>query len=312
MHRAPTASAPGRRRPRTAAAAGAVTSLCLVLAGCAVSEEPPAASGSSNTYLEGVLSTPSRTSLNPLQADIDFAGQTVRNHRDAVALSEALLAKDEVDAEVRTLAERVRDEHATRIDELIGLLKGWGAEPPAEEGASPSVSYEPEEAAARAAEKATEDMRGGLLTDADRLAMESVSGDAASRVYLLQLHRLYQGTVALAGNELQFGSDDAGKAVAQQIKDGHVQGMQDLQGRLSDMGAIGADVAPKSPASGFTGPIELEGVGADGSVPVDQTPSLLRSAEADVSGYWKSRPSATPSPSPADTARPASPSPSNG
>ncbi|MCK6096434.1 DUF305 domain-containing protein [Micrococcus sp. EYE_162] len=313
MHRAPHASAPARRRRWTAAVAGA--GLAVALAGCTASEEVPAASGSANTYLDGVLSTPTHTSLNPLQGDIDFATMTVRNHRQAVRLSEAYLAKEDVDQEVRDIAEGVRDQHAARIDELSRLLEGWGAAVPEEEpepSAEESSTLSPGEEEAQLSAQDTADMRAGLLTASDRAALESVGGEDADRTYLLQLHRLLQGAVTVAGNELQSGTDDAGKKAAQGILDQNRTAMQRLVELLAQKGAIGADGTPTARPSGFTGPIKIEGGGADGEN-VDRTPSLLQSIQAEQSAYARTKPSPSPTPSPADTARPTpgpSPSPS--
>ena len=122
--------APARVRPRrwSVAVGGALLSITLATGGCSVAEEPGQTGGTEagNTYLEGVLASPSQTSADPLAADIQFAGLLLRNHRDAIQQSDQVLGKDGVDQEIRATAERMKSEHEERARRLESMLEGWG------------------------------------------------------------------------------------------------------------------------------------------------------------------------------------------
>ena len=142
--------APARVRPRrwSVAVGGALLSITLATGGCSVAEEPGQTGGTEagNTYLEGVLASPSQTSADPLAADIQFAGLLLRNHRDAIQQSDEVLGKDGVDQEIRATAERMKSEHEERARRLESMLEGWGV--PSDDvrgaGAESTPSAQPE------------------------------------------------------------------------------------------------------------------------------------------------------------------------
>ncbi|MDY6054619.1 DUF305 domain-containing protein [Micrococcus sp.] len=320
-------TAPDVRPRRWSAAAGAgVLGLAIALTGCSAADmpAPSAASDASNTYLEGVLASPSRTSANPLAADIAFVRALHRNHDHMVTAAQILLDKRGVDGEVRSLAERVRDADEARMQDLAGRLEAWGADVPArrsELAGSPSASpsLPAAEQAAQEAQQSAEDIRAGLLTQGDWDALQAAEGEEAARVFLLQAHRLHQGAVTIAGTELDEGTDESARALAEQVRDEQGATMQRMVEMMAERGFIGAAPATESP-SGFTGPIRMSGAGADGGTR-NYTPSALQSLRAFYSrldavspvmtpgSASPSQASATPSPTPADTAR-ATPTPS--
>ena len=333
MTRADFAPARVRSRRWSVAVGGAVLSLSLAVSGCSVSEDPAQAGGTEagNTYLDGVLATPSQTSADPLAGDIQFAGLLLRNHRDVIGQSDELLGKDGVDGDVRSLAERAKSEHEDRAGRLESMLEGWGVSTEDVRGvgaeATPtSEADSSEEAAPR--EVVGDELRAGLLSDREKNVLAAAEPEDAGRIYLLQMHRVYQGALTLSATEAESGADEAAKELASGVVEDHRQDMQRMVEMLADMGAIGADASDTAAPSGYTGPIRIEGTGADGGdVPDDfvpepvqrvqsfratQSPVLPSSSAPGDAEDRRGRDSATasPSPTPADTARP-SPSPSS-
>lgn len=51
------------------------------------------------------------------------------HHEQAVEMSDILLAKDDVDSDVVSLAEDIRDAQQPEIDQMVTWLQAWGHEP---------------------------------------------------------------------------------------------------------------------------------------------------------------------------------------
>lgn len=341
--------APARVRPRrwSVAVGGVLLSITLATGGCSVAEEPGQAGGTEagNTYLEGVLASPSHTSADPLAADIQFAGLLLRNHRDAIQQSDQVLGKDGVDQEIRATAERMKSEHEERAGRLESMLEGWGV--PSDDvraaGAESTPSAQPESTEdAEPTQIVGDELRAGLMSDREKNVLAAAEPEEAGRIYLLQMRRLYQGALTISATEAEDGSDDAAKELASSVVEGHRKELESLAATLGEMGVIGSSGARTAEPSGFTGPIKIEGTGADGgSVPSDFVPEPVQrvrnfratqkpvlpssnspssssaSGSASASGRdaedqrGRDAASASPSPSPADTAQ-ATPRPSSG
>lgn len=320
-----TRPVPAAARPArwTTAAGGGLLALALGLTGCgtaATPEEPsrPGQAEGSNTYLEGVLATPSATSADPLAGDVRFVSTLLLNHYDIVQESDEILGREQIDDEVRRVAEAVRADADGRIQTLTDQLEAWGEEvPPAPQplgesssAPAPEATVDASEAEVSAKQQAARNMVAGLLTDADRNALVTAADGSAQTIYLMHMHRLYQGGVTLAGTERDEGTDEQTRALAEQLIEGHQSRMEEIVVLLNRRGAIGADPTRTAPPSGYTGPVVIESaVGADGSY-VDYTPSALYdlwsslppAPSESASGSAEGSPS--PTPTPADTARP--------
>lgn len=320
-----TRSAPARPARWTTAAGGGLLALALGLTGCGTAATPeqsgrPGQAEASNTYLEGVLATPSATSADPLAADVRFVTTLLLNHYDIVQESDEILGREEIGDEVRGVAEAVRADAQGRIGTLTAQLEAWGEEvpaPPQPLGASssapaPAATVDASDAEVSAKQQAAQNMVAGLLTASDKNALVTAADGSAQTIYLLHMHRLHQGGVTLAGTERDEGNDEQTRALAEQLIEGHRDRMQELVLLLNRRGAVGADPSSTTRPSGYTGPVVIESaVGADGSN-VDYTPSALYELWSQLppppsdaaSGSAEGAP--RPTPTPADTARPTS------
>lgn len=333
MIRADIAPARARSRRWSVAVGGALLTLTLAVSGCSVADEPAQSSGTEagNTYLDGVLATPSQTSADPLAGDIQFAGLLLRNHRDVIGQSEELLATDGVDREIRSMAERAQSQHEERAGRLEAMLEGWGVSTEDLRGVGAEATPTPEAQPSEGGDPVPvtgDELRAGLLSEREKNVLAAADAEDAGRIYLLQMHRVYQGALTISATEAESGTDEEAKALAASVVADHQEDMQRMVEVLADMGAIGADASHTALPSGYTGPIKIEGTGADGGpVPSDfvpepvqrvqsfratQRPVLPTSSSPGDAEDHRGRDSATasPSPTPADTARP-SPSPSS-
>lgn len=320
MNRATDATAPVCP-VRWSAAAGGLLGLSLVLAGCGTSAQPSPAGSGSNTYLEGVLATPSATKADPLAADQRFIASLLQNQYQVVQEADHVLSRPDMDGEVRDMAQQHKDVANQRIGDLSSRLQAWGLEVPAApeplvDDTKPSgrPTGDPSEIQASKGQQAAADIRAGLLTASDQSALVTADDDAAGRIYLLQVHRLLQGGVSLAGTESDEGTDEETKKIASDLIDADRPRMQRILEKLGENGVVAAVPSPTAPNSGYQGPISLPSQAGGDGANVDYTPSALyemwstlpppaTSSSADGSSTGPS-PSAQPTPTPADTASP--------
>ena len=112
---------------RNAATAALALATALTLAGCAGS------SGSGSESMPGMhhgsSSSPSAVMADFNDADVMFAQMMIPHHEQAVEMSEMLLAKDDVPAEVAEFAQRVIDAQGPEIERINDMLTAWEAEP---------------------------------------------------------------------------------------------------------------------------------------------------------------------------------------
>lgn len=107
-------------RIRTAATAALALATALTLAGCAGN------SGSSSESMPGMdhgsSSSPSVVMADFNDADVMFAQMMIPHHQQAVEMADMILAKDDIDEGVLTLAEDIKAAQQPEIEQLQGWL----------------------------------------------------------------------------------------------------------------------------------------------------------------------------------------------
>lgn len=135
-------------------------------------------------------------------ADVAFAAQMIPHHGQAVVMADMVLARSS-DAEVKALAERIKQAQTPEIVKLAGWLKGWGKPVP--------NPYAP----------MGDDMdgmdHGGMMSQEQMAQMEAAMGPAADETFLKMMVEHHQGAVEMAEVELRQGSNPEAKSLAQQI-----------------------------------------------------------------------------------------------
>ena len=135
-------------------------------------------------------------------ADVAFATGMVPHHRQAVQMSEVLLAKTGVDPDVVALATKIKAEQAPEIEQMNGWLSSWGA--PAATGGAGDMG-------------GMDGMGGGMMTPQQMEALASAEGREAQTLFLQGMTAHHQGAVAMASTELAQGENQDAKALAQSI-----------------------------------------------------------------------------------------------
>lgn len=151
-------------------------------------------------------------------ADIMFAQMMIPHHQQAVEMSEMLLVKDDIPAEVVEFAQRVIDAQGPEIDRMNAMLEAWGQQP------------------------VTGDMgemdhggMSGMMSQEDMTALEEAQGTEAARLYLEQMTAHHEGAVDMARDEVADGQNPHAITLAEQIINDQEAEIAQMQQMLTDL-----------------------------------------------------------------------------
>ena len=167
----------------------------LGLAGCAAN----AGSGNSMPMDHGSSGAmPSTGSMSPgatadhNQADIMFAQMMIPHHSQAVEMSDIMLAKSGMPAEVTALATKIKAAQAPEIEQMTGWLTGWGAPTAMSDNSGHGMT--------------------GMVDDSGIEKLKSATGTDAAKLFLEQMIGHHEGAIEMAQQEISAGkSPDAVK-----------------------------------------------------------------------------------------------------
>ncbi|WP_323961941.1 DUF305 domain-containing protein [Arthrobacter sp. JZ12] len=181
----------------------------VVLAGCGATGD---AAGSTAETGSTADSTAEAGAHN--DADVMFAQMMIPHHEQAVEMSDVVLGKDGVSAEVADLATRIKEAQAPEIGTLNGWLEAWG------------------ESAEGHAGHSAESM-DGMLSGEQMAELEAADGDAAGELFLESMIAHHEGAVAMAEEEIANGENTEAVALAETIvetQEAEITEMKELLG----------------------------------------------------------------------------------
>lgn len=169
----------------------------VLLAGCGNTGMAGPPSGGPVSAAPTAPATPAVGPHN--QADVTFTAMMIPHHRQAVTMSDLIVAKPGLDPQITDLANRIKTAQAPEISRMSGWLVGWN-------GGPSSSSF-------------TADMGAinGMMSQADLDTLQKASSDEAARLYLTGMIRHHQGAVAMARTELTSGQNAGAKQLAATI-----------------------------------------------------------------------------------------------
>lgn len=186
----------------------ALVGAALALTGCAAGTAPATPDASAS----------SATTATSNDADVTFAQGMIPHHEQAIAMSDVLLAKDDVDPRVVELAEAITAAQQPEIDRLHAMLEAWGADP------------------GEGMEHGGHGGHGsGMMSEADMDALEAASGADASRLFLEQMIEHHEGAVAMAETEVAEGVAPEAVEMAQQIIDAQRAEIDEMRELLAEL-----------------------------------------------------------------------------
>lgn len=220
-----------KRNTTTLAALTLASALALTACGTgtedngAGSDSAPATSSAAATSTTTDTAAPSATAPGSAEeisaehndADVMFAQMMLPHHEQAVEMSEMLLAKDDISAEVADFAQQVIDAQGPEIERMNAMLTAWDAEPMA-------------------------DMEGmdhggmsGMMSEEDMAALEEAQGTEAARLYLEQMTAHHEGAVDMAQDEVDNGQNPQAVALAEQVIDAQEAEIAQMEQMLQNL-----------------------------------------------------------------------------
>ena len=126
-----------------------------------------------------------------------FAQMMIPHHEQAVVMSEAMLAKKGISAEVTTLATQIKNAQQPEIDQMKNWLKAWGASDHGNHSGHTGMD--------------------GMLTPAELDALRTAQGAEAEKLFLTGMVKHHEGAVAMAKQVRADGSAPAVRTLADAI-----------------------------------------------------------------------------------------------
>jgi uncharacterized protein (DUF305 family) len=184
-----------------------VLAAALALTGC---------SGTSNSgSMPGMdMSSSSATSGTFNTQDVTFAQMMLPHHKQAVEMSNMLLAKGgAVDPKVSALATKIKAEQTPEIMTLTLWLKDWN------KSTSMSMSGS----------------MGGMMSDGDMNALDKASAADAGKLFLTQMVQHHTGAIDMAQTEISKGKNAAAVKMAKSIVSSQSAEITEMKDMLATM-----------------------------------------------------------------------------
>lgn len=179
----------------------------------------PSATESATTSATG---SAEEVSAEHNDADVMFAQMMIPHHQQAVEMSEMLLAKDEIPAEVAEFAQKVIDAQGPEIERMNAMLTAWG-EDPVDMGDMGDM------------EGMDHGGMSGMMSEEDMAALEQAQGTEAARLYLEQMTAHHKGAVDMAKDEAKDGQNPQAVQLAEQViadQEAEITEMQQMLDKL--------------------------------------------------------------------------------
>lgn len=153
-------------------------------------------------------------------ADIMFAQMMIPHHQQAVEMSEMLLAKEGIPAQVVEFAQGVIDAQGPEINRMNAMLEAWDQQPVTDSGGMDHGK-----------------MGGmsGMMSQEDMAALEEAQGTKAARLYLEQMTTHHEGAVDMARDEVADGQNPHAITLAEQVISDQEAEIAQMQQMLTDL-----------------------------------------------------------------------------
>lgn len=186
----------------------------ITLAGCGTDNSE--ASGQANPEQRSTMeaSPGPSVAVEHSSEDVMFVQTMIPHHRQAIEMSEIMLAKGGIDPQITELAERIRDAQAAEIDTMTNWLEAWG-EPVEMPGGSAGMET--------------------MMTGDQMAELESAEGDEASRLFLTEMTTHHKGAVDMAQQEAENGTNPDVVALARKIVETQQAEIEKMNSLLAEL-----------------------------------------------------------------------------
>lgn len=208
------------RKPKlvTTVAAAAL----LALSACTNDGDDTTAGATTSASTSAVQETSTQTldkTSGHSEADVMFAQMMMPHHRQAIEMSDIILAKDGIPADVTQLAEEIKNAQGPEIQQLTEWLDGWG-EPTEPQGSTGGHNMAEMD---------------GMLGDDELQQLSDAEGTDAARLFLEQMIAHHEGAITMAEDEVDKGSFQPAVDMAQMIIDTQQQEIDTMRDLLNSL-----------------------------------------------------------------------------
>jgi uncharacterized protein (DUF305 family) len=119
------------------------------------------------------------------EADVMFAQMMIPHHAQAVEMSDIVLAKPDLPADVSALATRIKGAQAPEIETMTGWLEGWNVPTMMSDHSGDGMS--------------------GMVDAAGLDKLKAAQGTEAARLFMEQMTGHHEGAIAMAKQEIGAG-----------------------------------------------------------------------------------------------------------
>lgn len=189
---------------KSLAMTAAAAAVLLGLSACSGTGTESETTGTTATTTSAAESAAEHSEAEHSEADVMFAQMMMPHHEQAIEMSDIILAKDGVPAEVTTLAEEIKAAQGPEIAQLTEWLERWGEPvmPADEHGGHGGHDMSEME---------------GMLSEEELQELSDAPGPEAATLFLEQMIAHHEGAVAMAEDEVANGSYQPAIDMAQTI-----------------------------------------------------------------------------------------------
>lgn len=152
-------------------------------------------------------------------ADVMFAQMMMPHHEQAIEMSDIILSKEGVPADVVTLAEEIKTAQGPEIQQLTEWLEQWGepVEPGASHGGHDTAEME------------------GMVSPEGLQQLSDAPGPEAAKLFLEQMIGHHEGAVTMAEDEVAHGTFQPAVDLSHAIIDTQQQEIDQMKDMLASM-----------------------------------------------------------------------------
>ena len=201
----------------------------LALAACG--EAPESGNTDTTTSATNTATTEAdgEISADHDDTDIVFARMMIPHHQQAVEMSEMLLAKEGIPAQVVEFAQAVIDAQGPEIDRMKAMLEAWGQQPVTDSGGMGTMDE------MGGMDHGEMGGMSGMMSQEDMTALEEAQGTQAACLYLEQMTAHHEGAVDMACDEVADGQNRHAITLAEQIINDQEAEIAQMQQMLTDL-----------------------------------------------------------------------------
>ncbi|MFS4491193.1 DUF305 domain-containing protein [Dietzia kunjamensis] len=206
----------------------ALTAVALTLSACTDSTEAspaaPTTAAGATTSVAGATTSVAGTAASGQdeehsETDVMFAQMMLPHHQQAIEMSDIILAKDDIPADVAALAEEIKAAQGPEIAQLTDWLEQWGEPTEPQDGhGGHAIS-----------------MMEGMLSDDEIQQLSQAQGVDAARMFMEQMIAHHQGAIAMAEDEVEGGRYQPAVELAQTIIDTQQQEIDTMRDLLTSL-----------------------------------------------------------------------------